>query len=106
MTRPERIEAFEAELNTLISAYADVLAPRDCSICERDEDCTHAAEETGQAVEGIMQQDWLLVHRWGRMDGDGGYWEWVTSDSLLMVESVGVLTVVLDDARDRVRRSR
>jgi hypothetical protein len=104
--RRQRFDEFEQKLGRLISDYADILAPRDCQICARDDSCPHTPEQTGVAVPGVMYQDFLLVHRWSRLDGAGGYWDWVTADGLLMVESIGVLQVCLDDARDQVRRQR
>lgn len=100
----ERHAEFEARMMALIGEFSDLLAPHDCKWCGRDDSCPHSAEEAAVEVDGVMPADYLLIHRWVRMDGQGGYWAWQTANSLMMLESIGILTAVLDDARDRVRR--
>lgn len=99
----ERWEELDARIGEIVNEFADILAPKNCRICGDESACEHGPE-MAEAIEQVMPTDYLLVHRWAKMDGSGGYWDWTTHRSLLMVESIGVLTVVLDDARDRLRR--
>ena len=95
MTRRERYEELDGKLNALISEYADILGPGRCAYCDDDvEGCTHTPEEARVPVADVMFQDYLLIHRWSRMDRNGGYWDWLASESLLLAESVGILQLV------------
>lgn len=98
-----RWATFENELGELISRYSDILGPKTCSECGFAENCPHDQDHAVPFVDAMFQ-DYLLIHRWARLDGTGGLWDWTCSNGLLMIESIGLLQVVQDDARERIRR--
>lgn len=99
-----RREDFEIAQAALIAEYADVLAPRRCSVCEPGE-CHHTiADGTSMVVEGVYPNEWVLVHQWADLNRGGGYWDVDIPQSMVASHALGLLVAAKNDMESAMQR--
>lgn len=98
-----RRDEFDAAQSALIAEYADVLAPRRCSVCDPGH-CDHTMSDgTAVIIDGIYPNEWVLVHQWSNLAG-GGFWDWEIPQTMVASHAVGLMVAAKNDAEDMLRR--
>lgn len=105
MTKEQRLareREFDDRIQALLQEFADVVAPSECVLHGRDEDCTCDEDEARVPMESMMVREYVMGMTWTSMETGKSFSSHASMDGMLLSHCIGLLALTSMDYEDQV----